>query len=456
MAWFCYTYTMSIIERPSPEDFSRSPLYYETDPYENDLANYTGEDFAFTQSFIHYVDALRTQQSEPENLTDTMRTRIQKFETEHGTNPDLLVAADKMREVVGGICNEATWYLPSETSEAERLMFTEPYTSVEKLKPLGRQIEYFIARTLFEEARDNGKDPLQYFIRKADEEHRLYEQGSNSSYYVDSTNDLRVDIRNEIREAYERDIPLYEKVYEAFDELRESSDEKPLEVYLGRDGVYAYHGRRAQAVVRKILENPRERAKLKESGELDELAPRYAYFVFNRPMDNASYASIASQELMKEYIDQAGIAHEENPHFFDTGFVGSIPEAIMRLMGFPSSEVDARIHLLSARNDSRRVHTLVDNSHEIGAIESNQKDELSADGVTIDRATGEIEHVANPTSPATQLHYLVFREIIFRHFWLKEMAQREVAEPSDPEEGQLRDWLQRNRHLGQSGLNIVE
>lgn len=447
---------MSIIERPSPEDFSQSPLFYETDPYENDPSNYTGEDFAYTQSFIHYIDALRTQYNEPENLTDTMRARMQKFETEHGTNHELLNAADKMREVVGGICIEAHSYLPRETSETERLMFTEPFQSVEKLKPLGRQLEYFIARTLFEEARNYGKDPLEYFIRKADEEHRLYEQGSNSSYRLDSTNDLRVDIRNEIREAYDRDIPLYERVYEAFDELRESSGEKPLEVYLGRDGVYAYHGRRAQAVVRKMLQNPRERAKLKESGELDELAPRYAYFVFNRPMHRASNSSFASKELLKEYIDQAGISHEQNPHFFDTGYEGSIPEAIMQLMGFPSSEVDLRIHLLSAGKDSRRVHTLEENSRNISAIESNQKDEHSADGVTIDRATGEIEHVANPTGPATQLHYLVFREIIFRHFWLKEMALREPDEPTNTERGQLRDWLKRNRHRGQSGLNIGE
>jgi len=447
---------MSIIERPSPEDFSRSPLYYETDPYEADLANYTGEDFAFTQSFIHYVDALRTQQEEPASITDTMRTRIQKFETEHGTNPDLLDAADTMREIVGSICTQAGQELIGITTETEQAMFANPYESVEKLKPLGRQIEYFIARTLFEEAREQGKDPLRYYIEKAEEQHRIYRLGGNASPYSDSTNNLNVDIYREILEAYDRDIPLYEKVYEAFDELRESSDEKPLEVYLGRDGVYAYHGRRAQAVVRKMLEDPRERAKLKESGELDDLAPRYAYFVFNRPMHHAVYSSNASEKLMKHYIDQAGIVHEENPHFFDTGYAGSIPEAIMKLMGFPYSEIDLRIHLLSAGKDSRRVHTLESNSRAIEGIESNQKDELSADGVTIDRATGEIEHVANPTSPATQLHYLVFREMIFRHFWLKEMAQREVAEPADPEEGQLRDWLQRNRQRGQSGLNIVE
>lgn len=446
---------MSIIERPSPEDFSKSPLFHETDPYENDLANYTGEDFAFTQSFIHYVDALRAQQEDPDSLSDTMRTRLQKFEAEHGHKPELLDAADMMREFVGEICVQTARYLPDEITESERTMFTEPYTSIEKLKPLGRQIEYFIARTLFEEARSRDLDPLQYFIEKMDEQYNVNKYGGYSSTRA-NTDNLSRDIRNEILEAYDRDIPLYEKVYAAFDELRETSADKPLEVYLGRDGVYAYHGRRAQAVVRKMLVNPRERAKLKESGELDDLAPRYAYFVFNRPMHRASDSSIASKELMQTYIDQAGIVHEENPHFFDTGYAGSIPEAIMRMMGFPSSEVDLRIHLLSASEDSRRVHTLEDNSHEVHAIENNQKDEGSADGVTIDRATGEIEHVAKPTSPATQMHYLVFREIIFRHFWLKEMALRVPDESANTERGQLRDWLRRNRHRGQSGLNISE
>ena len=76
---------------------------------------------------------------------------------------------------------------------------------------------------------------------------------------------------------HEVDVPLYDKLYEEFDTLRETG-RSPLEVYLGRDGIYAYIGRHAQDVARRRKLGLEGRKKLKEMGEVVEIHPQYTVY----------------------------------------------------------------------------------------------------------------------------------------------------------------------------------
>src|SRR5690606_38445036 len=83
----------------------------------------------------------------------------------------------------------------------------------------------------------------------------------------DAIERLLNDAARKFLQAYQTDIPLYSLLYKELDQLR--SDERyPLEVYLGRDGIYAYIGRQAQAKTRLLGAPVLEQRQMLQSHEL--------------------------------------------------------------------------------------------------------------------------------------------------------------------------------------------
>lgn len=220
---------------------------------------------------------------------------------------------------------------------------------------------------------------------------------------------------------YDVDIPLYDKLYEEFDNLRETG-RYPLEVYLGRDGIYAYVGRRAEDVARRRKLGFQGRKQQREMGEVIEIHPQYT--VYPRYFrDNLDY------ETKRLFLEQEGISPEADPLFYDTGYTGTIPEQIMKVMDFDDEEIEKRIRLLSAPSAHRRVKGIPENARQeiIEYIEHNAKTEEAAEGLIIDEETGRIRHIAKPTTPEEQFYYMMVSQAISRHYWLQEQLHHEPS-----------------------------
>jgi len=220
---------------------------------------------------------------------------------------------------------------------------------------------------------------------------------------------------------HEVDVPLYDKLYQEFDNLRETG-RYPLEVFLGRDGIYAYLGRRAQDVARRRKLGVEGRKKLKEIGEILEIHPQYT--VYPRYFrDNINH------ETKKQFLQQEGISPDADPLFYDTGYTGTIPEQIMRVMDFDNEDIERRIRLLSARSVHRRVKGIPENARSeiIEYIEHNAKLEETAEGLLVEEKTGKIRHIAKPTSPEEQFYFMMVKQAVGRHYWLQEQLHHEPS-----------------------------
>lgn len=218
---------------------------------------------------------------------------------------------------------------------------------------------------------------------------------------------------------YEVDIPLYDKLYDEFDHWREAG-RYPLEVYLGRDGIYAYVGRKAQDTARRSKLGRGGRKALEEKGEVFEINPKY--LVYPRYFrDNLSY------ETKRQFLEQEGISPNADPLFYDTGYTGTIPEQIMRVMDFDTEDIERRIRLLSAPTAARRVKGIPENARSeiIEYIEHNAKTENTAEGLIIDPKTGQIRHIARPTEPEEQFYYMMIKQAVARHYFVKERSHYE-------------------------------
>jgi hypothetical protein len=220
---------------------------------------------------------------------------------------------------------------------------------------------------------------------------------------------------------HEVDVPLYDKLYEEFDTLRETG-RSPLEVYLGRDGIYAYIGRHAQDVARRRKLGLEGRKKLKEMGEVVEIHPQYT--VYPR-----YFRDNINQETKRQFLEQEGISPDADPLFYDTGYTGTIPEQIMKVMDFSQEDIERRIRLLSAASVHRRVKGIPENARSeiIEYIEHNAKTENTAEGLIIDEKTGKIRHIARPTNPEEQFNFMMVKQAIARHYWLQEQLHHEPS-----------------------------
>ena len=226
---------------------------------------------------------------------------------------------------------------------------------------------------------------------------------------------------NKFTTALEIDVPLYDKLYEEFDDLRETG-RSPLEVYLGRDGIYAYIGRRAQDVARRRKMGLEGREKQRKMGEVIEIHPQYT--VYPRYFrDNLSY------DVRRQFLEQEGITPDADPLFYDTGYTGTIPEQMMRIMDFDEADIERRIRLLSAPSPHRRVKGISENARDdiVEYIEHNSKIEEAAEGLVMDKRTGKIRPIAKPTSPEEQFSFMMVKQAMARHYWLKEKLHHEPS-----------------------------
>lgn len=344
---------------------------------------YSGEDYLAAkqlESMFTYPEALSSQEQEAiKQLEETLEWCANK------THRKLLFQADN---------SERETYSSVEAAQAEQL------------KPFINQLRYLLCRFVRQQAKLEGQPPSQ-----------------DLDYIVKHLQDL-AEMLNEVpglvEDVYATDIPLYQKVYDRFDKLRR--DEEPIEVYLARDGIFAYYGRRAQAAVRNQQAD-------------EEFVPKYQALLFNRRMagtftdEDLDFDDFSDEQqermtaTQRQYLQQEGI--EGNVHFFDTGYVGTIPEHIMKLMGFSSQEIDDHIHLLSADDRGRRSKGLrVNHPRAVDSIE-HERPKLTKSATGFTKEDDVVSVAAEPSEPKDIFYSLIIREAVHRHFWLTEKHRQD-------------------------------
>ena len=285
----------------------------------------------------------------------------------------------------------------------DKQAFLNPESSSVKMTPLLNNIRSFVAR---------------YFVQSIEGDVTRLSEIGNLSGELDRI--LTEGFKRYIK-IHEVDVPLYDKLYEEFDNLRETG-RSPLEVYLGRDGIYAYIGRHSQDVARRRKLGLEGRKKLKEMGEVVEIHPQYT--VYPR-----YFRDNLNQETKRQFLEQEGISPDADPLFYDTGYTGTIPEQIMKVMDFSQEDIERRIRLLSAPSVHRRVKGIPENARSeiIEYIEHNAKTEETAEGLMIDEKTGKIRHIARPTNPEEQFYFMMVKQAVARHYWLQEQLHHEPS-----------------------------
>ncbi len=226
-------------------------------------------------------------------------------------------------------------------------------------------------------------------------------------------------------DVYNTDIPLYDKLYKEFDSWREGG-RYPMEVYIGRDGIYAYIGRRAQDAIRRSLTGKEKRARLRSSGEIIEINPRY--IVYPR-----YFRDYLKYDVKRAFLEQERITPDMDPLFYDTGYVGTVPEDMMRIMDFDDEDIEERIRLLSTTRINRQVRQIRNMSYDLNGaaverIESNAKPEEMARGLFIDEKTGKIHYIAKPTTAREQFNFAMIKQALARHYMIQERLHFRVPD----------------------------
>lgn len=221
----------------------------------------------------------------------------------------------------------------------------------------------------------------------------------------------------EFVQVLEADTFYYDKLFAEWDAKR-IGEREFQEVFLGRDGVYAFVGRQAQIWAR--------RRKLgmgngEEGGSLLGF-PTYLVYPqwFIRDLDD---------EAKKEYLGRR-IPDPDVAHYFDTGFTGTIPEDIMSVLGVSESEQDRRIRLISASDQPRTVlglkGTRPQRDRVVDVIEDRPKDERSAKGLY--RTKGDrLEPYSLPSRPDERLAFRMIQLALHRHYYTRELKNMQTA-----------------------------
>lgn len=218
-------------------------------------------------------------------------------------------------------------------------------------------------------------------------------------------------------DVYRVHIPLYDKVYEEFDAFGDIQ-----EVFVGRDGIHARDGRRAQDIARRRKMGVHARLELIRRGVRPGMHIKYIVY----PTDFKYDLSIG---MKKTFLKLNDIGPEHNPYFFDTGYVGSVPEDILRTLGYGEDAVDPRIRLIYAEDGKRQVTDIDEATKRLSTenvldfIEQTCKPEECAKGLYFDVATGKITHVAAPGSPDVWLIYQMVRQALVRHYIWQEFLE---------------------------------
>lgn len=395
-SWVANVYAKAKLTKPHDEEEwdeergAETQGFSETDPYENHRWKFTGEQIKIASALSDIIAGKTNEQDIKELGLSAESQKILKT-----VEQSLETAYENFISEI-----QASTTFPEEDKNA--LLHSE--NSSVRMTNLQDNIRSFVARYLTQMAEGDVA--------------KLNKELANISENLEGI--LQEGFRRFIK-IHEVDVPLYDKLYEEFDNLRETG-QYPLEVYLGRDGIYAWLGRRAQDVARRRKLGLERRKQLKEAGEVVEIKPKYlTYPRYFR--DSINY------ETKREFLEQEGISPNADPMFYDTGYTGTIPEQIMRVMDFENEEIERRIRLLSAPVMHRRVKGIPENARAeiIEYIEHNAKTEDTAVGLVKDPKTGKIRHIAEPTAPDEQFYFMMVKQAVGRHYWLKEQLHHESS-----------------------------
>jgi len=305
--------------------------------------------------------------------------------------------------------------------EEDKLALSDPENSKVKMNNLLPNVRSFVGRYLAQLANLENEDLSEVIVSQKDLISSMLKEGYKRYLNI-----------------YKMDIPLYDKLYEEFDNWRESG-RYPMEVYLGRDGIYTYIGRRAQDAARRSKLGKAKREKLASEGEIIEINPKYV--VYPR-----YFRDNLKREIKVKFLEQERITADMDPLFYDTGYSGSIPEQIMRYMHFYKDDIEERIRLLSAPTPKRRVRGVSENARDsiVNYIEHNAKTEDTAEGLIIDKQTGKIRHVAEPAPPKEQFYFMLVKQAIARHYMIKERLEFGPPETVNYDSEDFRIRIQRD------------
>ena len=211
------------------------------------------------------------------------------------------------------------------------------------------------------------------------------------------------------------DTKYYDKLFAEWDAKR-IGEREFQEVFLGRDGVYAYVARRAQLYAR------RRRLGMSSHAAGGSLMEFPTYLVYPR-----GFRDELDDVVKDEYLHPR-IQNPDAAHYYDTGFTGTIPEDIMRVLGVSESDRDNQIRLLSASDRPRTVLGLKGDKPErdqiVNTIEHHVKDEESAEGLYLTE-DGRLEPYSRPTEPDERLAFRMTQLALSRHYYTRELKSTE-------------------------------
>lgn len=328
-----------------------------SDPFANDPSRMTSEDRATTSAFFSFM---RRDASQARTAVDTMDAALAKFIDDFSAIPEVPVL-DK-----ADVANR----LKGKTG----------------LRNFRESIMQLVAKYLVLKKKlgTNSQEDLEKVL-------------TNGFYAYAKT--------------YSSDIPYYDRVYQDFDSER-LKGRTPQEVYLGRDGMYAYLGRRAHDLSKRRAMGIIKRIEAKNAGKKIEIKPKY--LVYPR-----FYRDQLHHKTKAVYLKSQGISRKTDPMFFDTGYTGTVPEQILNILGM-GGESDRRIKMLSAQAKERRVNGIPpEERHNIvEKIEYNMKPEEPSSGI-MRTENGRLKPVAKPTTPEEQFIFGMIRLALVRHYWLE-------------------------------------
>ena len=220
--WVTNVYAKAKLTKPHDEEEwdeergAESQGFSETDPYENHHWKFTGEQIKIAGMLLDVLAGRLDEES-----IKKLGLSLESLKTLKSVEQQLSTVYENFLSEI-----ESSNTFPEEDKNA--LLHSENISV--KMTDLRDNIRSFVARYLTQMAEGDVV--------------KLNKELGDISENLEGI--LQEGLRRFIK-IYEVDVPLYDKLYEEFDNLRETG-QYPLEVYLGRDGIYAWLGRRAQDV----------------------------------------------------------------------------------------------------------------------------------------------------------------------------------------------------------------
>lgn len=221
--------------------------------------------------------------------------------------------------------------------------------------------------------------------------------------------DLVKKVPDMAKSTLENEAEAYSVTYDHFDQLRYDTPGGITEVYLGRDGVFAYHGRLGQLAARGGNEPT---LSAYPSNPDQTPVPRVRYVIYSQAVRHSSI------DQKREYLLQF-LAKDDVSHFFDTGFVGSAPRSALEALGVEETEFDSRTHLLKSSSCPQITIPNIPEYTNAHKIEDYEKDISTVRGIVTD-SSGVIVCEVDISPPASQFNFSARKHILYRYFMARE------------------------------------